>query len=49
MIGGWLDEFVGWDKNLGADPRGKQMADAARLDGAMGGWFKDFLDRWVEL
>jgi GMP synthase (glutamine-hydrolysing) len=49
MIEGWLDEFVGWDKNLGADPRGKQMADAARFDGAMGDWFKTFLDRWVDL
>ena len=36
-------------RTSGADPRGKQMADAARFDGAMGGWFKDFLDRWVEL
>jgi GMP synthase (glutamine-hydrolysing) len=49
MIVGWLDEFVGWDRNLGADPRGKQMADAARFDGAMGDWFRIFLDRWVDL
>lgn len=48
MIRGWLDEFAGWERNLGADPREKQLADAERFDASMYGWFKGFLDRWID-
>ena len=45
----WLDDVPDFHTRLGADPRDKQVADAARFDGAMHGWFKSFLDRWIEL
>jgi len=48
MVSRWLEEFEGWDRQLGADPREKQMADAERFDRPMRSWFKTFLDRWIE-
>jgi len=45
----WLDDVPDFESRLGADPRDKQVADAARFDRPMHDWFKDFLDRWIEL
>lgn len=44
----WLDQVPDATSRPGAQPREKQVADAARYDAAMHAWFKRFLDRWVE-
>ena len=43
----WLDEVPDALGRPGAQPREKQVADAARYDAAMHAWFRDFLDRWI--
>jgi len=43
----WLDSMPEATQRPGAQPRDKQLADAARYDAAMGRWFEGFLERWI--
>ncbi len=43
----WLDEVPDATTRPGAQPREKQIADAARYDQPMYEWFKSFLDGWI--
>lgn len=43
----WLDEVPDATTRPGAQPREKQVADAALYDTAMYAWFRGFLDRWI--
>lgn len=43
----WLDEVPDATTRPGAQPREKQLADAARYDEAMYAWFRGFLDGWI--
>ncbi len=43
----WLDQVPDACSRPGAQPRDKQLADAALHDTAMHAWFQRFLDRWI--